>query len=231
MRTRSILLVSLFVSLACDRGPEPSDQPPAPSSHASTEGPARDDPHGGGTKAPAAADPHAGLDMGGGAAPSGTPTAGGIKWNAPAPFRAQRPSSAMRAAEYVVPEEGAGEEPATMTVFFFGSGQGGTVESNVDRWVGQFQPEGGGDPRAAARITRRTVNGMPVTRIDTTGTFSGMQMPGAPAGGAKPNQRLLGAIVEGPQGLVFFKLTGPRAVVTRAERAFDEMIGSFEPAS
>jgi hypothetical protein len=45
--------------------------------------------------------------------------------------------------------------------------------------------------------------------------------------GEKPDYRLLGAIVEAPQGNVFFKLTGPRATVAGAKDAFDGLVSSI----
>ena len=38
----------------------------------------------------------------------------------------------------------------------------------------------------------------------------------------------LGAIVEGPEGLVFFKLTGPAATVRSASAEFDAMLHSLK---
>ena len=39
--------------------------------------------------------------------------------------------------------------------------------------------------------------------------------------------RLLGAIVEAPNGMVFFKCTGPAATIAKAQADFDRMIGSL----
>jgi hypothetical protein len=57
-----------------------------------------------------------------------------------------------------------------------------------------------------------------------------MGMPGAPAKAAQPDSMLLGAIAKGPQGAVFFKLTGPRAVVEHAKAGFDGLLESIQPA-
>ncbi len=172
-------------------------------------------------------------DMGGGAgAPvdPAHPSAGGVTWQAPAPFQWEHPSSSMRAAEYVVPEQRAGEDPATLAVYYFGQGQGGTVQDNVERWVTQFTPPGGKDPHDVAAVNHQTVHGMAVTTVDTHGDFRGMGMTGAPNAGVKQDQRLLGAIVEGPQGPIFFKLIGQRSVVGRAQGAFDALVGSLRPS-
>lgn len=153
------------------------------------------------------------------------PSAGGVTWEAPAPFQAQRPSSNMRVAEYLFPEE-VGETPALMTVFFFGTGQGGGVEQNVERWVAQFAQPEGQDSSEAAEITREEVSGMPVTIVDVTGTFTGGRASAGPTP-PRTDQRLLGAIIEGPQGPVFFKLIGDVSVMERAEGPFREFVASM----
>jgi hypothetical protein len=45
--------------------------------------------------------------------------------------------------------------------------------------------------------------------------------------GKKENYRLLGAIVAGPQGSVFFKFTGPAKTVAAAQPEFDALIASM----
>jgi len=204
------LITALFAALAlfgCD------DEEPARSSTSSS------------AEAPAHAAATEGTRPG---APSGATRnarAGGIAWVAPEPFRPVQPTSQMRAAEYVFPE-GEGESPASLTVFFFGPGQGGSIEENVARWVGQFEQSDGTPSSQAARITEREVNGLQVTLVDVSGTYSAMTPMGS-RGGPATDQRMLGAIARGPQGPVFFKMVGPREVMERAQPKFDELVSSF----
>jgi hypothetical protein len=130
----------------------------------------------------------------------------------------------MRAAEYLVPHAASDAADAECIVITFGPSQGGGVDENIDRWVGQFA-----SPTAGPTRTQRTVNGMQVTRVEVAGTFTPMQMPGAPAQAARGASRLLGAIVQAPSGLWFFKLTGPDATVKAAAADFDAMIDSARP--
>lgn len=151
--------------------------------------------------------------------------AGGIAWHVEPPLVAHATTSAMRAAEYAVSDH----PEATLAVFHFGPGQGGTVDDNIDRWVDQFHQPDGRSSRDVANITRGEAGGLPVTFVDVTGSFSGMR--GSEATVTEESQRMLGAIVEGPEGLVFFKLIGPSDVVGSAASAFDEMIASVHTAS
>jgi hypothetical protein len=70
---------------------------------------------------------------------------------------------------------------------------------------------------------------MKVTRVETTGTYLGMRMPGSPPSPPHPGYRLAGAIVESPGGAWFFKLTGPDATVRGATAEFDALVDSCRP--
>jgi hypothetical protein len=131
----------------------------------------------------------------------------------------------MRRAQYAVPGAG-GAEDGELAVFYFGQGQGGGVEANLDRWYGQFTQPDGGSTRASASRERRTVGTLAVTVTRARGTFAG-GMPGAGPSTPRPRWALLGAIVETPGGLWFFKLTGPEATVEAARRGFDELLESL----
>ena len=153
--------------------------------------------------------------------------AGGLTWSAPTGWEAQgeRP---MRVATYRIAPAKGDTEPAELAIFYFGAGQGGAAEANVKRWLGQFQkPDGTPVTEKDAHTQKQTVNGLPVTLVDVKGTYSGggpMMGPSAP----KPGYRLLGAIVEGPQGPLFFKLTGPERTVASADKGFRKMLDSIK---
>lgn len=150
--------------------------------------------------------------------------AGGIAWRAGPPFLARRPSAELRAAEYGV----SGHPDAELAVFHFGDGEGGTVEDNVGRWLDQLTQPDGRPTRDVAEIETRELEGLTVTVVDATGSFSGMRGTGAED--ARAGFRILGAIVEAPAGLVFFKLLGPSAGVAAAEPAFEALLSSIRVA-
>jgi hypothetical protein len=127
----------------------------------------------------------------------------------------------MRVAEYVVPRAEGDPSDAECTVITFGPNQGGSVSDNVERWVHQFDPAS--DP--PTKTTRR-VGGMTVTRVEVAGSYQPMAMPGAPRAASTQGARLIGAIVEAPSGLWFFKLTGPDATVRAAAPEIDALIDS-----
>lgn len=110
-----------------------------------------------------------------------------------------------------------GDQVVDLTFFAFGPGQGGDVNSNIQRWFGQFS---GSEGKAESATVE--VNGIPITFARTEGTFSS-GMPGGPTT-ALPNQALCGAILETKNGLIFVKMTGPIDLVREHEKAFTEMV-------
>ncbi|HSP79071.1 MAG TPA: hypothetical protein VLQ93_11105, partial [Myxococcaceae bacterium] len=99
--------------------------------------------------------------------------AGGVSWTAPSGWEAQG-SRPMRVATYRIAPVKGDSEPAELAIFYFGPGQGGAVEANIQRWVSQFQkPEGAPLPEKEARREKKTLGGVPVTTVDAKGTYTG----------------------------------------------------------
>ena len=153
-------------------------------------------------------------------------SAAGVGWTAPAGWQTQ-PAQAMRAATYSVPPAPGDKTPGECAVYFFGAGQGGSIQDNLERWKGQFKTADG--KPAPSQVGTKTVRGMKVTTIDSSGEYSGLGGPMAPAHPV-PGYRLLGAIVEAPGGNIFVKFTGPLKTVAANQQKFDQLIASFQPA-
>jgi hypothetical protein len=134
-------------------------------------------------------------------------------------FRA--PSSSMRLAEAEIPGPGG---PALLTVFFFGAGGGGGIDANLQRWAGQIEA----DPDSETLRDSFTVRDYTVSTIGVAGTLLPSRMGGGPTE-PTPGSRLLGAVIEGPGGPWFFKMTGPAETVLAAAPAFDGMLRSISP--
>ena len=178
--------------------------------------------------APQAAAPSAPKPAAEAPAPSSAPNAGGLTWQSAEPLVRRTPKSAMRAAEYGV----SGDDTASLTVFYFGPDQGGSVEANIARWLGQFKQPDGSDSADKAVRNQREIGGIRVTTVEVSGSYNGgMGMSGDPAPAPDGETMLLGAIATGPQGPVFFKLVGPRASIERARPAFEQLVNSLHAAA
>lgn len=149
----------------------------------------------------------------------------GLKWTAPAGWEAGAPRP-MRAASYTISPANGDTAAAECAIYFFGPGQGGSVDANIDRWKGQVS---GADGKPAnAKIAKRTIHGLSVTTIDTSGDYAGMGGPMMASKSVEKNYRLLGAIIEGPGGNVFVKFTGPAKTVAARQVEFEKLLNSFE---
>ena len=149
----------------------------------------------------------------------------GLEWQPPAGWTRgeDRP---MRVATYLVGAAPGDSEGGECAVYYFGSGQGGDVGANVQRWIGQFDQPDGRSSSDVALTDETSVNGLRVTTVELSGTYTGMMSPMSGAKVEKRGFQMLGAIVEGPEGAVFFKLTGPEQTVQEARSGFDGLIGS-----
>jgi hypothetical protein len=152
-----------------------------------------------------------------GSSQDGPATVAGVEWTVPAGWTAQPPRQ-MRVATYTIP----GSENAECAIFFFGSGEGGNKQANIDRWANQFE----GSPKAEQ--SEEKVGDITVTIVRIAGTYLAPSGPMMQSQGKRENQRLLGAIVDAPGGAVFFKSVGPAATIGAAEAAFEGMIKSLK---
>ncbi len=141
----------------------------------------------------------------------------------------EEPCSGMRAAQYRLRKAEGDAEDAILVVYFFGGGQGGSVEDNITRWCGQFQRPDGKPAREAARVEKRDVNGNQVHEVEVDGTFVAETRPGSGERVRKEGQRMLGAIVVTPKaGSFFVKLVGPDKTVQAAKDDFKKFCDSFK---
>ena len=152
---------------------------------------------------------------------------GDLRLKAPEGWVSERPSSGMRVSQYQLPAAEGDAEAASLVVYYFGAGQGGSVNANLERWIGQMQSPDGSNEKAKTETTM--VNGMKVTLLDVTGTYAGGDMVGG--GGAaqsKPNFRMRAGVIETPKGAYFIKLVGPQKTVNRWDQGFQEFVKSAE---
>ena len=162
-----------------------------------------------------------------GAASAWAGSAAGLTWTAPSGWKSEGPRP-MRAATYTTAAAPGDAEGGECVVNYFGAGQGGGVDANLKRWIGQFQAPGGGPADSLAKVSKKTINGVPVTLVDITGTYLFKPFPMAPQATPKAGYRMLAAMAEGPQGTVFFKFTAPKKTTDAAESQFNGMIDSLK---
>ena len=152
-------------------------------------------------------------------------SAAGVTWAAPPGWTAQGPRP-MRVATYVIAPEFGEKSAAECGIYFFGTGQGGSVDDNIARWKGQFTDRGGAP--APAKVAQRTLHGLAMTTVDVSGEYSGLGGPLSDATSKVAGYRLLGAIVSAPGGNIFVKCTGPLKTMSVNQPKFEQLLASFQ---
>jgi len=158
---------------------------------------------------------------------SGSVLAAGIEFQAPDGWIQEVPSSSMRAGQYRIPGVDGDQADAEMVVFHF-EGAGGSVQANVDRWVGQFTNVEGDPVSDQIRSSEKDGRGIDITIVDVRGTYNESQGPMMAETTARPRYRMLAAVVEGAGGPWFFKLTGPEKTVTQSGDSFQSLLDSLQ---
>jgi hypothetical protein len=140
-------------------------------------------------------------------------------------WKAVQPRVRIIEHEFSVPAHKDDDHPGRVTIMH----AGGTVEENMDRWIGQFTAPDGETLKDRTKKETKKVAGLEVHLIDISGTYH--DRPGGPVAPAveRPSYRLLGAmIVSAKTGNYFVKFTGPQRTVAAHEKAFASMIDSLQ---
>jgi hypothetical protein len=155
------------------------------------------------------------------------PPSGDLRFTVPDGWLAEKPSSSMRVAQFKLPRAEGDSDDGSLVVYYFGPTQGGSVQDNVDRWIGQMETADGKPVTDKAKSETKTVNGLKVTTVDVTGTYTAQMSPGSADRHHDANYRLRAAIAETPKGNYFAKLVGPEKTIARWDEAFNAFVNSF----
>ena len=135
-------------------------------------------------------------------------------------------TSSMRVADFSLPRADGDAEDAELVLYYFGGG-GGSVDANIERWVGQMQQLDGRPSSAVAKKEARKVNGLDVMLLDVSGTYIAEMAPGASERHNKPGFRLRAAVITTPRGPYYIKLTGPQKTVAKWDQSFEQFVASL----
>jgi hypothetical protein len=161
-------------------------------------------------------------------AQSNTNASGDLHFKAPDGWVTEKASSSMRAAQYKLPKAEGDNDDASLVLYYFGAAQGGTAQANIDRWIAQMQQPDGSSSKDKAKTETTTINGLKVTTVDVSGTYTAEMAPGSGSFHNDTNYRLRAAVVETPKGNYFVKLAGPSKTVARWDQAYADYLKSFE---
>lgn len=134
-----------------------------------------------------------------------------ITLKVPGDWKEEAPSNKLRLAQFqIAPVEG-DKEGAELVVSSFG-GDGGGVDPNLKRWIGEFDANG-----RKVKVTKGQSTQGAYYLCDLTGTYNKRLGPFAGKATPIPGSRALEVILLVPDANIYFlKLTGPEKTVTAA---------------
>ena len=100
-----------------------------------------------------------------------------LKVTVPAGWVEEERTSSMRVAQYKLPKAPGDTEDASLVLYYFGAGQGGSAAANIERWVGQMKQPDASDTKGA-KEEQFEANGLKVTTVDASGTYVAETAPG-----------------------------------------------------
>ncbi len=142
----------------------------------------------------------------------------GFSFAAPPAWVRQPAASAMRKAQFRIPNPAPGHDG--IAVFYqFPPGLGGTAKRNIARWYSQFKEP---NETLGAKVETRESAGRQLHYFRATGTLIGRD-------GDMPGYSLHAALLDGPAGRAFVRFVAPKAVARANAAAFRKLIeAAFE---
>jgi hypothetical protein len=142
----------------------------------------------------------------------------GLKSTTPASWKAEKPATSMRFAQFRVPRARGDEIDGELVIF---KAFGGSAKQNVERWKGQFTPPEGKKLDDVARVEELTVAGCKVTYLDIEGTYTTMPTRPGDRPMKRPGFRMLAVQFEGPDNNYHILLRGPQKTIAEHKKGFD----------
>jgi hypothetical protein len=153
---------------------------------------------------------------------------GSFKATPPAEWKVTRPTNQMQYRVFTLPKAEGDKDETVLTIFSF-PGSVGSLESNLSRWKGMIEPDGGKKVDDVAKIEKLKVGDIEVTTFDAAGTY--LFKPNlADASNVirKPDYRLINVFFPTADRVFTMRLVGPAKSVAAAEKGFKEWLKSFK---
>ena len=150
---------------------------------------------------------------------------GNLRFTIPARWQIEPVDGPARGGQWRVPPLHGQGAAGEVVAYFFGPGAGGSAEENIEAWIGtMFAP--GGHP--ADKQWQYQTGGFNVSQVVIFGTYDEVVASPGIAPIPRPNYVLLGTVIENPAGNIYWRFTGPEALVTATLPLFNKMIDSVK---
>ncbi|MBM4002961.1 MAG: hypothetical protein FJ295_06675 [Planctomycetes bacterium] len=149
---------------------------------------------------------------------------GKLTMSAPKGWVRKQPSVRIIEHEFAAPKAEGDDADGRFTVM----AAGGSIEANIDRWIGQFSQPDGSSTKEKTRQEQLTVGKNKIQVVDISGSYKDQRGPMTPAV-TREDYRMLGAIISTENsGLIFLKFYGPKKTIAANEKGFQEMLKSIK---
>ncbi len=149
----------------------------------------------------------------------------GLKMTVPSGWvREEAPQGPMApVAVYKIPRSDPAGDDGSVRITHYPNMKGKEMDDrNIDRWVGQVaKPDGQPAARSDAKITTTEIGPVKLTLVDMSGSIKATMRDSA-----KPDYRMIAAIVDHPQGPHFVVTTGPAASMEKWSAQIDAFLKS-----
>ncbi len=200
-RVPCLPLLYLIVVAGCGETRYPVRQetaaPPAPET-ASSGGTASTDLPADRGEEPSLPPGHPPVSAAEGGMPSAPPSDNSLQLKVPDGWKAVQPRNEMIQAEFALPKAEGDEDDGRLTVTW----ARGSIQMNIDRWRGQFEQ------LEDKPVEHLDLSGTKVTVVDFSGNYNEQQVMMGPVT-KRPGYRMLAAIIEKAEGMLFVKGYGP----------------------
>jgi hypothetical protein len=153
---------------------------------------------------------------------------GGLESRTPRDWYEEKPTNRMGVYQFRLSPIEDDKDNAEVVIFYFGEGQGGSVEQNIKRWKDSFVPPEGKKIDDVAKVQKMNVGNIPVTYLDIQGTYRFPSFNPNDKTTIRPNYRMLAVVFESKKGPYFIRMVGPAKTVAYYKKGFDEWIKGFK---
>lgn len=156
-----------------------------------------------------------------------TVTVSGMKADAPAAWKSEKPSNNFRSFQFKLPSD---DKTYADAELYVSKDAGDKVEKNFTTWKGQYTPPDCKKPEEAIKTSEFEQGGRKFHLLDATGTWKYKERPFDPKSKeeTRPEYRTVWVIVVSKDDNSHIRLSGPKGVVDKHYPEFEKWLKALK---